>query len=117
MLPVEVFLRNLKAGRDPHRFVIAAACRCAKLSLPGPALPQALLAQSYKPHHLLLVVMIVDLRGATGGGLRLGLAGHCGTEVEPVALTRLARGIEQELTLSRPRFRLHGERKGVNKEQ
>src|SRR3546814_18702408 len=95
---------------------MSVAWRCAKLSLPGPALPQALLAQPCQPHLLLRVVMIVDLRGDLGCGLRVGLARHCGNDVDPVARTRLDRGIEQALHLCRQRFRLHGGRQGGNQD-
>src|SRR3546814_18767685 len=61
VLPVDVFLRELKPGRHAHALAVAAAGGRAKLPLPRPPLPEALRPKLRQTHLFLLAAIGRDL--------------------------------------------------------
>src|SRR3546814_8880074 len=57
VLPVDVFIRELKPGRHAHALAVAAAGGRAKLPLPRPPLPEALRPKLRQTHLFLLAAI------------------------------------------------------------
>src|SRR3546814_17123663 len=87
VLPVDVFLRELKPGRHAHALAVAAAGGRAKLPLPRPPLPEAL-RPTLRQTHLFLLAPIGRAPGVhLLPRFRIGLARHLRHGVYPPGLS------------------------------